>query len=187
MQGVIFYFCDRNKEYFWVSNSHTMSLAALIVSIIICPYFIIITPKRYYLYSLTIFLYLLASVGALFKIMHLPGADEMLKIGFTCELLAGTFLIISGNKTGDNKFKAYKIILGILLIVHLLLGIVYSYLQAWDLHLLVRWLPGIIFLIAGWIIISKRTLHEGEKNLLIVILVQSIVAILSYLKVMPLS
>ena len=164
-----------------------MSLAALIISITICPYFILVTPVRYYLYSLTIFLYLLASIGVLLKIMHYPGGDEFLTVGLMSELLAGTFLIIAGVKSADNKFKAYKIILGILLIIHLLLGVSYSFFHTWNLHMLVTVLPCATLLIAGWIIISKRTLHEGEKNLLIVILVQSIMTIVGHLKMAPLS
>lgn len=164
-----------------------MSLAALIVSIIICPYFIIVTPVRYYLYSIAILLYLVASVGALLKIMHLPGGDEFLTVGLMSELLAGTFLIIAGVKSADNKFKAYKIILGILLIIHLLLGVSYSFFNTWNLHMLVTVLPCATLLIAGWIIVSKRTLHEGEKNLLIVILAQSIMTIVGHLKMAPLS
>lgn len=164
-----------------------MSLAVLIVFIIICPYLIIITPIQYYLYSLAILLYLLASVGTLLKIMHYPGGDELLMIGLTSELLAGSFLIIAGIKSPESKFKVYKIILGILLVGHLLMGISYAFFRHYNLHTVVTVFPCAILLIAGWIIISKRTLHEGEKNLLIVILAQSILNIVSLLKMAPLS
>lgn len=166
---------------------YAMSLAALIISITICPYFILVTPVRYYLYSLTIFLYLLASIGVLLKIMHYPGGDEFLTVGLMSELLAGTFLIIAGIKSADSKFKAYKIMLGILLIVHLLLSVFYSFFHTWDLYALVTVLPCAILLITGWILVSKRTLHEGENNLLIVILVQSIATVVGLLKMAPLS
>lgn len=162
-----------------------MLLAVLIIPLIVYPYFIITTPIRYYLYSITILLYMLSSVGACLKIMHLPGGDEFLMIGLASELLAGTFLIISGIKSEDLKFKVYKIILGVLLIAYFLLA-VSRVSHDYDLHSLVVVFPCAILLIAGWIILSKRTLHKGEMNLLIVILVQSILVIAAHLEMAPL-
>jgi hypothetical protein len=154
------------------------ALGIVLASFIICGYFLIRTPFRHFLYWAFIFLNLMVVVGAVIKILHLPGADELLLIASFSNLLGGALLIRDGVKTIEYQFRTFRILLGVLLLVQLVLSLPYvefDYMISYEVNNLLIY-P--ILLIAGWILLKKQTLHEGDTNMLYLILFNAVLAIL---------
>jgi len=61
--------------------------------------------KIKHLLSLFIFAFLITIVGALFKLMHWPGASTLLIIGTFIKVISGVILII--KLLTNNKFKEF--------------------------------------------------------------------------------
>jgi len=61
--------------------------------------------KIKHLLSLFIFAFLITIVGALFKLMHWPGASILLIIGTFIKVISGVILII--KLLTNNKFKEF--------------------------------------------------------------------------------
>lgn len=158
-----------------------MNSTLQVIAIIFCGYYLITTSGKYAFYRVAIFLYLVASIGNTLKIMRYPGADYLLAIGLLSSILAAVLLIRNGIQI--QEFRTIRLLLAALMIIQLLLVIPYSLYGNWNFLYFGKVLSCVIFLCAGWIIVKKTAMHEGELNLVTIILIQSILAIISLLKV----
>ena len=158
-----------------------MNSTVQVIVIIFFGYYLIATSGKYAFYRIAIFLYLVASIGNTLKIMHYSGADYLLTIGLLSSILAAVLLIRNGIKI--QEFRTIRVLLAALMIIQLLLVIPYLLYGNWNFLYIGKVLSCAIFLCAGWIIVKKAAIHEGELNLVTIILIQSILAIISLLKV----
>lgn len=154
----------------------------MIIGVLIAPllivsgYFLVITPIRLFLYWLAILFHVLLVVGSVLKILHLPGADELLMFGFISSGLSGALMIWNGVKSNTNV-KAFKILLGLCIIIQPVLSTLYVVNGYYVILRVALYLAFPILLLAAWILIKKEAIHQGEKNLVIVILAHAIFAV----------
>jgi hypothetical protein len=149
----------------------------IIPLLIVSGYFLVITPIRLFLYWLAILFHVLLLCGSVLKILHLPGADELLMSGFISSVLSGALMIWNGVKSNAKNSKAFKLMLGLCIIIQPVLSTLYVVDEDYTIFRLALYLAFPILLLAAWIIFKKETIHQGERNLVIVILAHAVFAV----------
>jgi hypothetical protein len=139
-------------------------------------YFLVRMRIRYIIYSAVIFLTLLQIVGAFFKIMHMPGADQLLILGFAGTIIGGGLLIWRSVWNEGKGIIFNKLMVGLMLLVQL--ALVFFPVRADQLGSLLNY--PITALIAT-VLINDQSEHQGERNMMIVFLMQAVFYIASEL------
>ncbi len=140
-------------------------------------YLLIRNRLQFILYSVVIFSVLVQSAGAFFKILHLNGGDQLFTMGFVGMILGGALLIWKGLKNSINQILFNKLAAGILIFAHTAL---FFFPAAQVIRLEPLTYYPITALIAT-VLINDQTEHQGEKNMLILFLLQGIFQIISNL------
>jgi len=133
-------------------------------------YFLIKNRVQYILYSVVIFLVLGQIVGAFFKIMHWPGADELLVLGVAGAFLGSVLLILKAFRNKDNRFVLNKLIVGMLIISQMVL----PFSASANFQNLSGLLHYPITALLATVLLNDQAEHEGEKNMMILFLLQGI-------------
>jgi peptidoglycan/LPS O-acetylase OafA/YrhL len=138
-------------------------------------YLLIKMRIQYILYSVVIALCLVQLAGAFFKIMHWTGADELLIVGFAGTILGAGLLIWKSIRNQGKQILFNKLIVGLMLLLQLALAL---FTQARELGGLLNY--PVTALIAT-VIINDQSEHQGEKNMMIVFLMQAVFYLVSEL------
>jgi hypothetical protein len=138
-------------------------------------YFLIRTGTRYPLYFTVLVLYVIQSVGLVFKIMHLPGADELLMLGYAGTVGGSLLLIWKGFKNQAKEIYLYKILSGVIILAQFVL----AYFWPHEIYGVARILHYPIVALLGTILLKDQWEHEGEKNLMMLFVLQSLIFILN--------
>jgi hypothetical protein len=154
----------------------TFIFASIIFLIIATGYLLVKTGTQFLLYFLVIFLSVAHMMGVIWKIMHLPGADELLMLGIAANICGAVLLIFKSIKNKSNSIHTNKLILGMLIISQFMIPIFLS--EHNKVGLLLNY-P--VTALAGTILINQQSEHKGEKNLLILILLHGVVFIVGAL------
>ena len=139
-------------------------------------YLIIRLRLQYVIYSVAIALSLLQLAGAFFKIMHMPGGDELLLVGALGTLLGAGLLIWKSLRNRFNQVLINKLVVGLLLLSQLVLA--FFSLQT---HQLAGILNYPVTALIATVLLNDQSEHQGEKNMMIVFLMQAIFYIVSEL------
>ena len=139
-------------------------------------YFLVRMRIRYIIYSLVIFLTLLQIVGAFFKIMHMPGGDQLLILGLAGTIIGGGLLIWKSLRTSGKQVLFNKLMVGLMLLLQV--ALVFFPIRAQQLGGLLNY--PITALIAT-VLINDQSEHQGEKNMMIVFLMQAVFYLVSEL------
>lgn len=144
--------------------------------LVVSGYFLVVTPIRLFLYWLAIALYVITIIGSILKILHLPGADELIMSGFIGTGLSAILSIRNGIKSPTINSKSLKILLGLCIIMQPVLSTVYVVNESYVVLRVALYISFAILLLAAWILIRKETIHLAERNLIAVILAHAVFA-----------
>lgn len=133
-------------------------------------YLLVKNRFQYIVYSLAIFLVMLQTAGAFFKILHLPGGDELFLSGFAGTILGGVLMVWKSLRNKTHQVLFNKLAAGILLLVHIALFLFPSA-QAIALGPLIYY-P--VTALVATVLINDQAEHTGEKNMLILFLLQGL-------------
>ena len=136
-------------------------------------YLLIQIRLHYPVYSVVMILVLASVAGALFNILHLPGASELLLLSFAGTFLGSVLLVWRALKNRQDQILLNKLFAGLILLFQIVAAFVWP-LDAGKTGLLNYPLAAII----GTILINKQYEHAGERNILILFLMQGILYIL---------
>jgi hypothetical protein len=118
-------------------------------------------------------LVLTSVAGSIFSILHLPGASELLLISFTGTFLGAVLLIWRAFRNRQGQMLLNKLFAGSILIFQIAAVFLLPE-QASKIGLLNYPLAAII----GTVLINNQHEHEGERNILILFLMQAVLYIL---------
>jgi peptidoglycan/LPS O-acetylase OafA/YrhL len=133
-------------------------------------YFLIKNRLQYILYSVVVFLVLANVAGAFFKIMHLTGADELLILGISGSFLGSVLLMLKSFRNKNNQFILNKLIVGILILLQLTV----PFFLPSDAESFGGLLNYPITALLATVLLNDQAEHEGEKNMMILFLLQSL-------------
>jgi len=133
-------------------------------------YFLVRMRIRYVIYSVVVFLTLLQIIGAFFKIMHWPGGNELLFLGFAGTVLGGGLLVWKALRNTSKQVMFNKLVVGLIL----LLQIGLMFFPSSQTNKLGPLLHYPIVALAATVVINDQTEHQGEKNMLMLFLMQSL-------------
>ena len=137
-------------------------------------FFLIKNRTQYILYSVVILLILMQVIGAFLRILHLPGAEQLLLLGVGGTLLGGVLLIWRAFSNRQGQTILNKLLVGVLLIVQIALPL----LDIGSSRNFAGLLNYPVTALLATVLINRQTEHEGEKNMMILFLVQGIFYIL---------
>lgn len=137
---------------------------------IACVYFLLRLRIRHVFYSGVILLTLLQIVGAFFKVIHWTGGDQLLMLGFSGTIIGGGLLIWKAVRNSRRQVMFNKLALGIIL----LLQIAFMLFPSPQTSRLAPLLHYPIVALAATVIVNDQTEHDGEKNMLMLFLMQSV-------------
>ncbi|HET9486800.1 MAG TPA: hypothetical protein VFO54_05175 [Chryseosolibacter sp.] len=137
-------------------------------------YLLVQTRLQYLVYSFVILTSLLQILGYFFMIMHYPGSDELIMLGFTGSVLGAFLLIWKSVRNHSRQVLFNKLAVGLLLIFQFVISLF------WTEHIdrLGPILPYPITALIATVLISDQTEHQGEKNMLIIFLLHGIMTII---------
>lgn len=138
--------------------------------VIASVYLLIKNRLQYIVYSLAIFFVLLQTAGAFFRILHLPGAGELFLTGLAGPVLGGVLMIWESLRNKTHQLLFNKLAAGVLLLVNATLFFFPSA-QAVALGPLIYY-P--VTALVATVLINEQAEHRGEKNMLILFLLQGI-------------
>jgi hypothetical protein len=150
-------------------------IGSVFVVVAATMYFLIRTSTRYPLYFTVLLLYVIQSAGLVFKIMHLPGADELLMLGYAGTVCGSLLLIWKGFKNQAKEIYLYKILSGVIILAQFIL----AYFWPHEIYGIARILHYPIVALLGTILLKDQWEHEGEKNLMMLFVLQSLIFILN--------
>lgn len=136
-------------------------------------YFIIKLRFRFILYSAVLLLTLVSLIGSLFKIMHVPGGDELLMAGFAGTTLGAILLIWRSFQNSQRQVLFYKLMAGACIIFQI---VIVFFLPAHSDKVGLLNYPVTAFL--ATILINKQFEHEGERSIVVVLALQGFLYIL---------
>jgi hypothetical protein len=128
-------------------------------------YLLLKTRTQFLLYFLVILFSSAQIIGALMKVMHLPGADQILMVGILSTLFGAILLMITSIKNTSNELQSNKLILGLLILGQILIPVMLP--EHTDVASLFNY-P--VTALCGTLLINKQSEHRGEKNMLILFL-----------------
>lgn len=143
----------------------------VLLSLIIL-YLVVSNKARYLIYSAVLLLLLCSVVGSLFRIMHMPGGDELLIVGLAGTVVGSVLLIWKSFRNRQDQLMLYKLLAGLILLAQI--GIVYLAPHHAEKAALLHY-PLAAFI--GTLLINKQYEHEGERSILILFIVQSLMYI----------
>ena len=136
-------------------------------------YFLIRLRTEYLLYSVAIFLTFLGILGAFFRIMHWPGADELMPGGMAGTVLGGGLLVWKSLRNHTNHVIFNKLMAGLIILIQVALIFLPSA-QAQNYGPLLNY-P--IAALIGTVLLNDQAEHRGEKNMLMLFLFQALIHI----------
>lgn len=128
-------------------------------------YLLIRNRVQYLVYSLVLVLAFGSVVGSLFKILHLPGADELLLTGFAGTFLGAILLLWRSFRNRQGQILFYKLMTALILVSLVAFVVVWP---GESRRIALLNYPLTAFL--GTILINEQYEHEGERNLIILFL-----------------
>ena len=131
------------------------------------------TPRRYFLYLCVILLSGAYVLGMVFKILHSPGADELLLLGFVGQVAGAALLIRSGIKSDSGKIRLHQLLLGIVIVAQM--AAANLFLQELSFARIANYL---IVALAATPLVRKEYRHDGEWNLLMLVLLHAILPVI---------
>jgi hypothetical protein len=128
-------------------------------------YLLFKTRTQFLLYFLVILFSSAQIIGALMKVMHLPGADQILMVGILSTLFGAILLMITSIKNTSKELQSNKLILGLLILGQILIPLMLP--EHTDVASLFNY-P--VTALCGTLLINKQSENVGEKNMLILFL-----------------
>jgi len=128
-------------------------------------YLLFKTRTQFLLYFLVILFSSAQIVGAVMKVMHLPGADQILMVGILSTLFGAILLMITSIRNTSKEIQSNKLILGLLILGQILIPLMLP--EHTDAASLINY-P--VTALCGTLLINKQSEHIGEKNMLILFL-----------------
>lgn len=128
---------------------------------------------RYLIYSIALALTCAVLPGALFKILHLPGADQLMLAGLAGTLLCAGLLIGKSFHNNNKEVLFYKLIAGLILLFQIVSAPLWP--EQADRTALLNY-PLTAFI--GTMLINQQYEHRGERNMLIFLMLQGFLYIL---------
>lgn len=128
----------------------------------------------FYIYIIILVLNLVPVIGALLAIWHLPGYGQASVLGLVGSVLAGFVLVWNAVQNRRKEVKPFHLALGIVILIQVLIpfNLEQSYLHYAGL------LNYPIAGLAATILINRSYTSTGERSILLLILVQSIIYVL---------
>jgi hypothetical protein len=136
-------------------------------------YLIATTQLKYFLYSLAILLSCGYIAGSVFKIMHLPGGEELLLAGLAGNIFGAVLLIRTGLKNGSGKILKYQLALGIIIILQFIAANLFT--QVLTFATVANYL---VVALTATLLVRKDYVHGGEMSLLIFFLIWAIIPVI---------
>jgi hypothetical protein len=133
-------------------------------------YLLIKNRLGYIIYSVVIFLVLLQIAGALLRILHLKGGDALLLTGLTGTMLGGVLLIWRSLQNSLHQILFTKLVAGVLLLIQCAL----FFLPVAQSLKIEPFIAYPVTALIATLLINDQAEHEGEKNMLLLFLFQSI-------------
>lgn len=153
----------------------TLLMLSLLGALIASGYYLIVTSRRFILHLIVIASFAVRGIGAMFKILHWTGADELQLISYIGFGLGGLLLIWTGFRNPTHKVLHYQLITG-LLIGLIMFG---SFVPVNSLAELARLMIYPLAALSGTILMQEVYVHQGEKNMVIMYFVIAIIAVIN--------
>ena len=151
----------------------TLIIILYSVLTIVFVYLLISTRLQHWVYSLILMLCFGSVIGSLFGILQLQGRDVLLLIGFVGTFIGAGLLIWKSFRNSQHQIIFNKLIGGIIIILQMVLFI---FLPAHaDKSGLLNY-PVTAFL--ATVVINEQYDHVGERNILILFILQGLLYIL---------
>ena len=128
-------------------------------------YLLFKTRTQFLLYFLVILFCSAQIIGALMKVLHLPGADQILMVGILSTFFGAILLMITSIKNNSKEIQSNKLILGLLILGQILIPVMLP--EHTDVASLINY-P--VTALCGTLLINKQSEHRGERNMLILFL-----------------
>lgn len=154
-----------------------LTLSALAV-LIAAGYYVIVTSRRFVLHQIALVSFVILGIGLQFKLLHWTGADEIIIISYFGLGLGAFLLIWTGLRNPTKTILLYQLIAGIL-VVFMVINHVYP---VYALNELMRLLPYPIAGVTGTILLRELYVHQGEKNVVNMFLIVSIISVIGDLR-----
>ena len=148
-------------------------IGSLFLMTVAAVWLLIQNRNRYLIYSVALALTCAVLPGALFKILHLPGADELMLTGLAGTLLAAVLLIGKSLHNSQRQIVFYKLIAGLILLFQIVSAPLWP--EQADRTALLNY-PLTAFI--GTMLINQQYEHRGERNMLIFLMLQGFLYIL---------
>ena len=130
-------------------------------------YLLVSNGFRHLVYSVVLFLVLLGVIGSVFTILHLPGADELMLTGVIGVFGGAGLLIWRSFYNTQGQVVLYKFFAGALLIFQIVILLFFPH-EQYRVGLLNY--PVALFI--GTLLIKGQYEHAGERNILIIFLLE---------------
>ena len=129
--------------------------------------------NRYVIYSVALALTCAVLPGALFKILHLQGGDQLMLTGLAGTVLCAGLLIGKSFHNSKKEILFYKLIAGLILLFQIVSVPLWP--EQADRAALLNY-PLTAFI--GTMLINEQYEHRGERNMLIFLMLQGFLYIL---------
>ena len=148
-------------------------IGSLFLMAVAAVWLLIQNSNRYLIYSVALALTCAVLPGAVFKILHLQGADQLMLTGLAGTVLCAGLLIGRSFHNAKKEILFYKLIAGLILLFQIVSAPLWP--EQADRTALLNY-PLTAFI--GTLLINQQYEHRGERNMLIFLMLQGFLYIL---------
>jgi hypothetical protein len=148
-------------------------IGSLFLMAVAAVWLLIQNSNRYLIYSVALALTCAVLPGAVFEILHLQGADQLMLTGLAGTVLCAGLLIGRSFHNAKKEILFYKLIAGLILLFQIVSAPLWP--EQADRTALLNY-PLTAFI--GTLLINQQYEHRGERNMLIFLMLQGFLYIL---------
>jgi len=136
-------------------------------------YFVARNRFQYIIYSVVLVLIFGSILGGIFKVLHLVGADELLLAGFFGTIIGAILLIWRSFQNRQKQLLLYKLVAGGIILLQI---VIMFWWPVYNDRVGLLNYPATAF--AATILINRQFEHNGERDVVILLMLQGFLYIL---------